>query len=391
MKDKFISKLHSWNLESKKVLVRCDLNIPTLNGKIIQDHRLNAFAPTLNLILEKKGIPLLITHIGRPANHDPMLSTQILLPWFTQRGYSTQFVDSLEQLSTINPAFGTVVIFENLRFFKGEKSCDDSFAQSLAQSADFFVQDAFATLHRSDASMTLVPSHFDNDHKTLGLCCERELTMLEPLRTDPKRPFVTILGGGKVHDKLPLLDHMIDHADVIMLCPAIVFTFLQALGKPVGKSLVDTQSIQQCLQLIDKAHKKSVQLLFPLDYQVAHQTINGPLSTTLHDELAAEDVGMSVGPQTIAAWKPYIQQAQSIFYNSGMGFLSRPETLEGAHQILSLIARSQSYSVVGGGESVGIVEMFKLADHLSFVSTGGGATLAYLAGSPLPGLNAIID
>ena len=391
MKDKFTSKLHTWNLTSQKVLIRCVLNVPTNDGKILQDHRVKASLPTIDLILKKQGLPILITHIGRPTHHDPNLSTYILVPWFKEHGYSVQFVESLEQLSTINHQPNSIVIFENLRFFKGEQQQDSSFAQMLARSADFFVQDAFATLHRSDASMTLVPSYFDTDHKTLGLCCEREFSMLEPLHTNPKRPYVTILGGGKVHDKLPLLEHMIDHADVIMICPAIVFTFLYALEKPVGKSLIDTKSVDTCLKLITKAQQKSVPLLFPVDYQVAHQTINGVLSTTTHDELNADDVGISIGPKTVAEWKPYIQQAQSIFYNSGMGFLSRPETLEGAHQILSLIAESQSYSVVGGGESVGIVKKFNLADHLSFVSTGGGATLAYLADASLPGLNAIID
>jgi phosphoglycerate kinase len=214
--------------------------------------------------------------------------------------------------------------------------------------------------------------------------------MLNRLIDDPARPYIIILGGGKVPDKITLLEQMLDRVDTIMLCPAIVFTFLLAQGHNVGSSLVDPESIDRCREFINRAHDNNVTLLFPHDYQVAHTTINGPLRNIDAREFTEHDSGISIGPKTIDAWKNYIEQAGSIFYNSGMGFLSRPETLHGAHDLLAVISESSAYTVIGGGESAAIAERFHLNHRFDFVSTGGGATLAYLTGKALPGLEAII-
>lgn len=383
------STLANWDLTDQRVVVRADLNVPLHHGTITNDYRLQAFRPTLDAIISRGGTPIILTHIGRPHDHDPDLSTRHLIPWFTDHGYTVQFAKSPEHAASLTVDPQSCILVENLRFFPGEKKRDPAFAQQLAACGSYFVQDAFATLHRNDTSMTLLAQQFTGDHKTIGLCVQQELAMLHRLVDNPARPFVVILGGGKVHDKIQLLEHMLDRIDTVMLCPAIVFTFLQAEGHDTGSSLVDTESFKRCRDFVATAREKNVKVLLPVDYHVAEKTIDGPLHYSNADEFTSHDIGISIGPRTIESWAPYIQNAGSIFYNSGMGFLSRPETLEGAHQLLERVAQSPAFTVIGGGESVAMAQRFHLNHRFDFVSTGGGATLAYLTGLTLPGLTAI--
>ncbi len=386
----YTSQLPTFDLNRKTVLLRADLNVPVANGKILNDYRLQAILPTLELILQKNGRIVLMTHIGRPKDNDPSLSTQILIPLLKAYGFPALFAKDPAHAKALSlDEQNSLILLENLRFFPGEKAQDSLFAQSLAACGDFYVDDAFASMHRKDSSIWLVPQLFAKSHRTFGLLVEQELRMLNKLTHNPKKPFLIIMGGGKVSDKLPLLEKLLDRVTDILLCPAIVFTFLKAQGINVGKSLVDSDAELQCNKLLEKAAKNGVNIYFPVDYQIADQTTQGPLS--LIDILHFPDngIGISIGPKTIAQFSNIISQAHTIFFNAAMGFAWRQETMDGTYALLQAIARSKAYRVIGGGDSVAAVQSLKISHAFDYLSTGGGATLAYLSGQTLPGIIAL--
>ncbi|PKN03573.1 phosphoglycerate kinase [Candidatus Dependentiae bacterium HGW-Dependentiae-1] len=395
-----VCHLANWNLTGKRIVLRADLNVPIENGAITNDYRLRAIIPTIKLIQQKGGTIILISHIGRPKNADPKLSTRLLVPWFAQHGLTVTFAATpqaaMQLLQKTSPASTTqnqppaIVLLENLRFFPGEKNYDQIFAQEVATLGDFYVNDAFGTLHREDTSVTLVPALFPPEKRSIGLLVERELHALDRLRTNIKKPFVAIIGGGKVADKLPLIQGLLSKVDAILLCPAIVFTFLKAQGKPVGKSLVDPTQLAACAAILTQAKKEKVAIHRPLDYQIAHDTITGPLSIVDADKLPETGIGISIGPKTIAAYTAIIGNAHTIFFNAAMGFASRPETITGTDALLKALAQAEGLSVVGGGDSVARVEK-KGLQKIDYLSTGGGAALAYISGEKLPGLALLGD
>ena len=259
------------------------------------------------------------------------------------------------------------------------------FAKELATCADYYVNDAFAALHRDDTSIALLPTLFDQDKRSIGLLVQHELQALTPLK-QAKKPFVLIVGGGKVADKLPLLEGFLDSVSAILLCPAFVFTFLKAAGKPVGKSLVYDDALEMIPGFLKAAHERNVKVLFPVDYQIATGSLDGPLSIVDADAIPANGYGISIGPATIQQFAPVIKEANTILYNCAMGFPRRPQTLDGAKKLLQEIGKSSAYSVIAGGDSVALVNRFGLQKKMRYLTTGGGSVLTYLSGRPLPGL-----
>lgn len=380
----------NWNIENQLVFLRADLNVPLYKSYIEGDYRLKALQPTLDLLLQKKAKVVLATHIGRPHGPEKHLSTRVLLNWFKEHGYSTTFTPTVEQaiLEVQNLKPSQILLLENLRFYAQEQHPTEEFALQLKLLGNYYVNDAFGLLHRSDTSVTLLAQLYPKERKSIGLLVEKELKVLNYLKQKPKKPFLVILGGGKVKDKLPLLTSLLDQVNTVLLCPAIVFTFLKALGKPTGKSLVEDALIPQARAILDYANKKNVSLLFPVDYQVAHGSFTGPLTytTTLEQEM----VGLAIGPQTQELYAQAIGNASTIFLNGTMGIMSRPETMQAQKALLQTIAQSPAYSVIGGGESVAAVYQYGLESAINFCSSGGGSTLAYLSDQPLPGLKSII-
>ena len=269
---KLISKLHSWSCDNQRVFLRTDLNVPLHQGSIISYRRLQAIRPTLDCLIGQNAKIILATHIGRPKGADPSLSTKHLIPWFEQHGYSVTFSPDVETANETTITPGTILLLENLRFFSGEKTSDLVFAKQLAQLADWYVNDAFGTLHRSDTSVYLLAEQFPREKRTIGFLVEKELAILNEFMNNPQHPATIILGGGKVADKLSLIKNLLFKADYIVLCPAIVFTFLQAKEDPVGKSLVDNNSIDLAQSILDKATQTNTQIIFPLDYQIAQNS-----------------------------------------------------------------------------------------------------------------------
>lgn len=381
------SSLPTLDIQDQRVFLRADLNIPLPKGVIIHDYRLQALLPTIDLIMHKGGKIILATHIGRPKNYEAHLSTYHLVSWFCKRGYEIDFAENPDQaVIKSNEKNNAIVLLENLRFFYGEQHQDTKFAQALAASADFYVNDAFGTVHRKDTSITILPLLFPPEKRTIGLLIQKELHGLNPLYENPKRPFVTLIGGAKIETKLPLVENLLLHTDTICLCPAIVFTFLKALGKPVGKSLVDEKQLNNARQIISQAHHLKKELLFPLDYQIAQKTFDGPLFYENADSFPADGIGISIGPKTIELWSKKIMSAQTIFFNGLMGFSEKSETLDGMQAIFQAMAGSDGYSVLAGGDTVATAQALGFQEKIDVLSTGGGATLAYLAGETMPGL-----
>lgn len=388
-----ISKLPEWNLTNKRVLLRADLNVPIKHGKILDDTRLHALKPTLDLIAHKGGHCILLTHIGEPTAYDPELSTEHLIPWFKQHNYAIDFASTPADISSKkNNADARITLLENLRFFPGEQEHDQVFAQELAQLGDFYVNDAFGTLHRTDTSITLVPLLFSPDTRTIGLLVEKELHTLNTLREHPDHPFVLILGGSKAATKIPLIESFIGqgskhaHANTVLLCPALAFTFAKAIGKPVGKSLVDDTVLNTSKKIMAQCQQHNVELILPIDYQISHAHNTHKFEIIDADNMPDDGIGISIGPKTVALFKKKMDTAKTIFFNGTPGFNDRPETLEGAKNLLRAITETSANTIICGGDSIAVAHMFGLLDTFTHVSTGGGATLTYLSGQPLPGL-----
>lgn len=379
------SALPTMDLTNKRVLLRVDANVPLDNGAIIDDYRLQEIIPTINLIQKKGGKIILATHIGRPNKPDPALSTTHLMPWFINHGYSIVHEPDLaraQQLSHQDPR--TILLLENLRFYEGEKQHDESFARQLATLADIYVNDAFGLVHRDDTSITLVPRYFSPEHKTIGLLIERELAMLNKLVDHPRKPFALVLGGGKVAEKIPLLNSLASHLDMLLLCPAPVFTFMHAQGKPVGTSLVDPAHTKFCLDFLKR---KSPAILMPSDYLIGEKDFHGKLSQCNAENFPENGFGISIGHKTEKEYTHEIAHAGTILFNGIPGDSARPETLHGAHALLAAAAHNKkAISIVCGGDSVAIARQLGFADKLTYLSTGGGASLAYISGEVLPGL-----
>lgn len=385
-----VSKLPEWNLTNKRVLLRADLNVPIQHGHILDDMRLRALKPTLDLILEKGGHCILITHIGEPTQYDPELSTKHLMSWFKKNNYAIEFASTPAEISNNKTnAHPHITLLENLRFFPGEQQHDNTFAQELAQLGDYYVNDAFGTLHRTDTSITLVPLLFSPNARTIGLLVEKELRALDALRKHPHHPFVLILGGSKAATKIPLLESLSDTVNTVLLCPAISFTFAKALGKPVGKSLVDDTMLKTCRNIIEKSHQQNVEIVLPIDYQISHTNNTKQFEIVDADTMPDDGVGISIGPKTVALFKKKMDTAKTIFFNGTPGFNDQPETLEGAKNLLHAITETSADTIICGGDSIAVAHMFGLLDTFTHISTGGGATLTYLSNQPLPGLECL--
>lgn len=381
------SKINNWDLKNKKVFLRADLNVPLENGKILDDFKLKSILPTLDLLVKKEANIILTTHIANPESYDKNLSTINLLDWFKKIGYKINFCANFEDLKN-RTNNNNIILFENLRFWPEEKDLNKNFAQKLKDSCDYYINDAFGTLHRDNTSITLLPTLFDSNHKSIGLLIEKELFNLNKLIDKPQKPFLLIMGGAKIKDKLPLIKNFIlnKKVDKILLCPAIVFTFLKALGKNVGKSLIVDEVINTAKEILELSYNNSTEIVFPIDYLIAHDNINGKLEYINGDNIGTNNVGISIGPKTLEIYKTEILKAKTIFLNGTMGFDNLPKTEIELKEILQSISQSTAYSVIGGGESIAAVSKFGELKAFSFISTGGGATLAYLANGSLPNL-----
>lgn len=385
------SLLHQWHLTNKRVFVRFDGNVPLDKDASVTSHfRLEAFLPTLKLLTQQKATITLATHLGRPKGVDPHLSTTSLRPWFEQHGFIVSTVTSPEEITEENKG---VTLLENLRFDPREKKGDQCYAHLLKDHHEYYLNDGWGVMHRAETSITLLPQLFAPDHRTFGLLVEKELEQLSKLTHSPKRPYVILLGGGKTETKIPLLRALINQGAVstIVLLPGIVFTFLKALGRPVGLSLVDETLIPVCLQLMKLASDKGIEVVFPEDFLVGEEGWSGTLNEYDREKIPPTGVGISIGSRSLNQLANLVNGAATIVYNGAMGKADLPTTSKPFITLLKLIAQSKGTTLLVGGDTIALAEQEQLVPFYTFCSTGGGSTIAYLAGEELPGLKPLLN
>lgn len=383
------------NFEGKKVLVRVDFNVPIKDGKITDDTRIQAALPTIKKLSDDGARIILVSHLGRPSGDGfeeafslaPVADyLNSLLDVDVTMAKDIDGPDAREKIDAL--ANGDIVLLENVRFDKREKKNDPDFARSLASLADVYVNDAFGTAHRAHASTAgvadLLPSF-------AGYLMLKEVGTLRSILDDPRRPFVAIIGGSKVSDKINVIDSLLDKADTIIIGGAMCFTFLMALGMKVGKSLCEIDWIDQSKAMMDKAKEKGVQFLLPVDVVVAEAIEEDAKTKVVSVDKIPEDMmGLDIGPETVELYSSAISEASCVFWNGPMGVFELKPFEAGTLGVAKAIAENEDAdTIIGGGDSVAAINKFGLADQVSFISTGGGASMELVEGKDLPGVVAL--
>lgn len=365
--------------------MRADLNVPqNKDGSIASDARIKALLPTLELLKEHAAHVLILTHWGKPNTPDQKLSTKTVAENLTNKGHKTEFAASIEKAATLIKKH-KLVMLENLRFWKEEYEQHTAFAKKLAALGDYYVNDAFGALHRNHCSVTTLADCFTPENKSIGLLVEKELKALNTLRAHTKPPFVILQGGAKGSTKLALLSKLLSKANTILVSTPLCFSFLKAQNKNVGDSFVEEDLIPEIKKFLRAASKNNVTVLLPIDYQVSSHTFEDPKRVRIQQTLRDGDVGISIGPETAVRFAQALKSSKTVFMNGLPGNIHYPETIEGTRVLLQALSQTNGLHIIAGGDSLALVGSLGFT-HLGHLSTGGGATLAYLSGQPLPGL-----
>lgn len=380
-----MNSLASLDVAGKRVFLRCDLNVPLKNGEITDDGRIRASLPTITNLLERGASLVIGAHLGRPKGEaKPELSLQPIAKRLSE--LLGQPVDFITQASA------KILLLENLRFNSAETSKDDAersvFAQSLAQLADLYVGDGFGAVHRKHASVYDLPALLPN---APGFLVQAEVAVLKKLTQSPQRPYGVVLGGAKVSDKIGVISNLLTKVDVMAIGGGMVFTFLAASGKEIGTSLVETDLIPTVKELIATAQSKGVKLVLPTDIVVASEFKQDSAPTLVSaDSIPANQMGLDIGPDSAAAFAAEIKECKTVFWNGPMGVFEFPNFAHGTKVVAQALTEVAGISVVGGGDSAAAVRALGFKDSdFGYISTGGGASLEYLEGKVLPGLQAL--
>jgi phosphoglycerate kinase len=386
------------DLNGKKVLVRVDFNVPqTKDGAISDDRRIRAALPTLNFALDHGASLILVSHLGRPTG-DPAADAPFRMDPIAERLQEVLGRDVKKVGDTVGPEAqaaaaalkpGDVLVLENVRFNKGEKKGDPAFAKQLAGLADAYVNDAFGTCHRDEASMVAVPECFPPERRAIGFLVEKELSILETLLGHPGTPMVSVMGGAKVSDKILIIENLLPKVDNLLVGGAMTYTFLKARGHEIGKSRCESDKLDEAKKLLEKAGRK---LVLPVDHLVA----TAPDATAETKVVEGSDLpegwfGMDIGPKTVTLYSDIIKKAGTVVWNGPMGKFEDPPFRQGTRGIAEALSASTGVTVIGGGETAEAVEAFGYADKVTHVSTGGGAFLEYLEGQKFNSLKVIPD
>lgn len=385
------------NLQGKRVLVRVDFNVPQDGaGNITNDRRIRSAVPTLQSLLNAGASLVVMSHLGRPKG-DPAKDAPFKMNPVAQRlgqllGRPVQKVDEVVGPSVEAAAAklkpGDVLLLENLRFNKGEQAGDESFAKRLAALGDVYVNDAFGTCHRKDASMYAVPKAMAGKPRVVGLLVAKELEILETLLSHPPRPFLGILGGGKVSDKIGFIKSMLQRVDQVLIGGAMTYTFLKVQGKNVGNSRLETDKLDVARELLELGKGK---IVLPVDH-LAVAKIDEPASArVVEGDIPDNLVGVDIGPKTIARYTEAVRKAATVVWNGPLGKFEDEPYSKGTRAMAEALAASSGVTVVGGGETAEAVEEYGLAEKMKHVSTGGGAFLEYVEGTPFAALSVIED
>ncbi len=384
-----MATLKSLSVSAKRVLVRCDFNVPLEHGEITDDRRITEALPTINYLLENGAAVILCSHMGRPKGVTPEFSLKPVAERLSELlNQDVQLLPDCvgQEIETAckNLEPGQVVLLENVRFHPEEEKNDPAFARQLANLADIYVNDAFGTAHRAHASTAGVADYLPS---AAGFLIGKEIEFLGKAVNNPDRPFVAIMGGSKVKDKIALIDNLLPKVDTLIIGGGMAYTFLKAQGLEIGKSLLDEASIEYAGQLLRDNPER---LLIPTDFIVAPEfSPTSPATTVQADGIPADQMGLDIGPDSRVTFAKIIEAAGTVLWNGPVGVFEMDSFAEGTKAVAQAMASCKGLTIVGGGDSAAAVEKFGFADDMSHVSTGGGASLEFLEGKELPGIAAL--
>lgn len=391
--------LNDIEVKGKKVLMRVDFNVPIIDGKITDDNRIVQALPSINHVLDAGGLLILTSHLGRPKGEpNPEFSLKPVADHLatlinSNVHFATDCVGD-EATSVIEKAtFGEVVVLENVRFQKEETENDEIFSGQLASHAEVFINDAFGSSHRAHASVAGVTRYLQP--AASGYLLDKEIKYLSDSVNDPNRPFVAILGGAKVSDKIPVIENLLTKVDTIIIGGGMAYTFLVANGLTVGNSLLEEDKVPMAKELMMKAKEAGVNLMLPFDFVAATEFSNDAEHKVVDDD-GIEDgwESLDIGPQSAISFGNVIKNAKTVLWNGPMGVFEMPNYAEGTYAVALALAEATKFgatTIIGGGDSASAIKQAGLSDQVSHVSTGGGASLEYLEGKDLPGVTSLTD
>ena len=391
--------INDLDLKGKRAFVRVDFNVPIKDGQIGDDTRIRASLPTITYALEHGATVVLASHLGRPKGRpSPDLSLKPIAARLSELlGRPVTFAEDCigeaaqRAVDRVHRAGGGVVLLENLRFHPEEEKNDAAFAGSLASLADLYINDAFGAAHRAHASVDAITHHLPN--AAAGLLMEQELRYLGHVLEAPDRPFVAILGGAKVSDKLEVIQNLLGKVDRLLIGGAMAYTFFKSRGVPVGKSLVEDDKLDAARAIAADAEKRRFRLDLPVDHVVADKIEAGAASEVMAvgDARIGNRLGVDIGPKTIAAYEAVIKDAKTVVWNGPMGVFEVDAFAAGTTAVARAVAAVHGTTIIGGGDSIAAVKKAGVAERITHISTGGGASLEFLGGRTLPGVQALTD
>ena len=387
------------DVAGKRVLCRCDFNVPLKDGKITSDKRIVAALPTIKYLIDNGAKVILCSHMGKPKGEwKPELSLKVvaerlseLLGQEVKMSKDVAGEDSRALAASLRD--GEVMLLENTRYIKGETKNDQQLSADLASLADIFVNDAFGTAHRAHSSTAGVAEYLP---AVCGFLIEKEIGIMGKPLADPARPFVAILGGAKVSDKLNVINNLLEKVDTLIIGGGMAYTFLAAQGNSIGTSLFDAEKVDYCRDMMAKAAEKGVKLLLPVDTVIAKEfpdPIDGPIDvkTVPSNEIPDDMMGLDIGEKTRELFAEAAKSAKTVVWNGPMGVFENPTLAKGTIAVAEALAASEAVTIVGGGDSAAACEQLGFADRITHISTGGGASLEFLEGLELPGIACLED
>lgn len=385
------------DVKGKRVLVRCDFNVPQKEGAITDDKRIVSALPTIKYLREHGARVILMSHLGRPKGEPKMEYTlrpvaerlsQLLETEVKFTSCPVVVCDTVRAMAG-ELRDGEVMLLENVRFRKEETENGADFAKELASLGEIFVQDAFGTAHRAHASTAGIADYLP---AVSGFLIEKEVRFLGGALEDPARPFAAVMGGAKVGDKIPVIENLLQKVDTLIIGGGMAYTFFRAMGLEIGTSILDEENIGLAGELLKKAEAAGVRMLLPVDVVCAERFDNdAPSKVVSREEIPADMMGLDIGPKTIELYAEALKEAKTIVWNGPMGVFEMPNFARGTKAVAEILAASGAVTVIGGGDSAAAAEQFGLADQMTHISTGGGASLEFLEGKVLPGIAVIED